>query len=109
MIIYSLGAVFSKVAADEDLFSLKFCLCYTGIIVTLVIYALGWQQIIKRIPLTVAFANKAVTVVWGLIWGVLFFSESITIGKLIGALMVIVGVITFAFSNDEKEDEITNQ
>ena len=49
--------------------------------------AIGWQQVIKRIPLTTAFANKAVTVVWGLVWGALFFREAVTPGKLLGAAL----------------------
>ena len=46
--------------------------------------------------LTTAFANKAATVVWGIVWGKLFFGESITIGKLVGAFLVILGVVVFA-------------
>ncbi|MEG0757474.1 MAG: hypothetical protein RR505_03640, partial [Raoultibacter sp.] len=60
------------------------------------IYALGWQQIIKRLPLTTAFSNKAATIVWGLIWGVMFFREEITFFKLLGACVVIVGVILYS-------------
>lgn len=66
------------------------------------VYALGWQQVIKRMPLTTAFANKAVTIVWGIIWGIVFFHEAISIGKIIGAFLVIIGVVLFSYS-DEKE------
>ena len=41
------------------------------------IYAIGWQQVIKRMPLTTAYANKAVTLVWGLVWGLLLFHEQL--------------------------------
>ena len=44
--------------------------------------------------------------VWGIIWGALFFHESVTPGKVIGAAVVIAGVVLFALS-DEKEDEKT--
>lgn len=69
------------------------------------IYAVGWQQIIKYLSLTTAFANKAVTIVWGIIWGILFFHETITVGKLLGAILVIVGVILFV-SSDKGEDKV---
>ena len=78
----------------------RFCIYYAVIIVLLGVYAIGWQQVIKRIPLTTAFANKAVTVVWGIVWGWFFFGESITLGKLIGAGMVIAGVVLFAKSDE---------
>ena len=74
----------------------------------LAVYAIGWQQIIKTMPLSVAYANRAVTVAWGMIWGFLIYSEKITSGKIIGSLIVISGVILFAFSDnkaEEKKDE----
>ena len=38
-------------------------------LLALVTYAAGWQQVIKHLPLTTAYANKAVTVVWGILAG----------------------------------------
>lgn len=93
---YSLSGVCSKLAAREPFLSFHFCLYYGGMIVLLGLYALVWQQIIKRLPLTTAFANKAVTVVWGLVWGVLIFNESITLGKLVGVILVVTGIVLFA-------------
>lgn len=100
LMVYSLSGVCSKLAAGEEFLSLKFCLYYGIIILLLGLYAIGWQQIIKRLPLTNAFANKAVTVVWGIIWGYVFFKEGITPGKVIGAIIVIAGVVLFAFSGE---------
>ena len=85
--------------------SFKFCLFYAIIIFLLGFYAIGWQQIIKRLPLTTAFANKAVTVVWGIIWGAVFFHESITVGKVIGAALVIVGVVIYARADEGEVNE----
>ena len=102
MALYSLTSVCSKLAAQEPFLSPKFCLYYGGMIALLGIYAIGWQQVIKHLPLTTAFANKAVTIVWSILWGALFFSESVTPGKIVGALMVVAGVVLFALA--EKED-----
>lgn len=100
LMIYSLSGIFSKLAAGEKFLSIKFCIYYGMIILLLGFYAIGWQQIIKRLPLTTAFANKAVTVVWGIIWGVVFFHESITIGKVVGAVLVIIGVVIYARADE---------
>lgn len=105
LLIYSFGGILSKRAASQPFLSIQFCLCYGGIIVILGIYALAWQQIIKHIPLTTAFANKAVTVVWGLVWGLLIFHESITPGKLAGAVLVVMGVVLFSTANEEVEKQ----
>lgn len=105
LMIYSMSGICSKMAAKQEFLSLKYCVYYGAIIVLLGFYAIGWQQIIKRLPLTTAFANKAVTVVWGIIWGFVFFSEPITLGKVVGALMVIGGIIIYALADGEKENE----
>lgn len=102
LMIYSLGGIFSKKAAGEFFLSLRFCLYYGGVIVLLAVYAFVWQQLIKRIPLTVAYANKAVTLVWGLVWGWLFFGESITPGKIIGIIMVMAGVVIYSVADDKE-------
>ncbi len=101
--LYSFGGIFSKMAGQEKFLSVKFCLCYAGLIFILFFYAIVWQQVIKRLPLTAAFANKAVTVVWGMIWGYFIFKEQITIGKIIGGLFVITGVVIYSLA-DKKEE-----
>lgn len=102
LMLYSTSGIFSKLAAVQPFLSIRFCMYYGVIIVLLGVYAIAWQQIIKRLPLTVAFANKAITIVWSVIWGSFFFHEHITVGKIIGGILVIVGVIVFV--TDEKEE-----
>ena len=101
LMLYSMSEICSKMAAGESFLSVRFCLYYGTVILLLGVYAIGWQQVIKRIPLTTAFANKAVTVVWGLVWGALFFHEAVTPGKLLGAALVIAGVILFERADGE--------
>lgn len=93
LLIMSLGGVCSKLASAEPFLSLRFCLCYGGMIAILGIYAIAWQQIIKHMPLTTAFCNKAVEIVWGIMWGVLIFKESVKWNMILGAVIVIAGVI----------------
>ena len=61
LMLYSMSEICSKKAAGESFLSVRFCLYYGTVILLLGVYAIGWQQVIKRIPLTTAFANKAVT------------------------------------------------
>lgn len=101
--VYSLSSVFSKLAAGESFLSFRFCLFYGLVIFLLMIYAFFWQQVIKRLPLILAYANKAVTVVWGMIWGSVLFNEGITVKKVIGALTVIIGIVLFAKENPDEQ------
>lgn len=105
LIFYSMSGICSKMAANEKFLSLFFCIYYIILIALLCIYAIVWQQIIKRLPLTMAFANKSVTIIWGVIWGALFFHEKITIGKIIGGLLVIAGIVLYAKADGETVDE----
>lgn len=104
LLVYSLAGFFSKNASRQDPFSFEFVALYAGMLAILAIYAIGWQQILKRIPLTLAFANKAVTVVWGIVWGVLFFGETVTWPMVVGAVLVIAGVVLFSIADGEQSD-----
>lgn len=101
LFIYSLGGIFSKLAAGTAFFSTDFLQLYTALLLILFLYAIGWQQILKRMPLTLAFANKAITIVWGIVFGKLFFNEEISIGKIIGALLIMAGIILYAYAEHE--------
>ena len=103
LLMYSFCSVFSTLAAGAEFMSFQFILCYGLMMIVLAAYALLWQQVLKRMPLTTAFANKAVTVVWGIIWGFLFFHESITVGKVLGALFVIMGVVLYSYADREDD------
>ena len=63
------------------------------------IYALLWQQVIKRFELSVAYANKAVTLLWALVWGIFIFHERITLWKAAGILLVMAGI--FILNSEE--------
>ena len=103
LMFFSLGGIFSKLASKQSFLSLKFILCYGSLLFIMFVYAIGWQQIIKRLPLTMAYANRAVTIVWGIIWGLLFFNEKLNVGKIIGAVIVIAGVLLYVTESEEGE------
>ena len=65
------------------------------------IYAICWQQIINRLPLTTAYANRAVTVVWGMVWGVIVFKEQLGFLQVVGGIIVLIGVALFASSDSD--------
>lgn len=102
LLIYAVGSVCSKLASGYPFGSASFISLYGGTILSLGIYALGWQQIIKRLPLTTAYANKAVTVIWGMVFGVVLFGEQIRLQQIAGASVIMSGVILFSTENTEE-------
>ncbi len=105
LFVFSLSGFFSKNAAAQPFMSVEFVALYAGMLFILGVYAVGWQQILKRLSLTVAFANKAVTIVWGIVWGVLFFGETLTWQMVAGACIVIAGVVLFSIADGEDQRE----
>ncbi len=103
LLVYSLEGVCSKTAGGESFPSIRFCIFYGLVLVILGIYAICWQQLIKRLPLTLAYANKAVTLVWGMVWGILFFSEKVTPLKAAGVVITIGGVLLYTFSDRDTQ------
>lgn len=103
LLVNSLGGICSKTAAAKPFLSFEFCLFYGLLILTLGVYALGWQQVLKMLPLNVAYANKAVVIMWSALWGVLFFSETITISNIIGTVIVLIGVMFMVWDGEKNE------
>ncbi|MCD8047814.1 MAG: transporter [Clostridiales bacterium] len=100
LLISSLSGVFAKFAAQEELLSLPFLFYYRLDLAAMFVYAIIWQQVLKRMPLTVAYSNRPVSLIWGLIWGFLLFQETITWNMLLGAAVIFVG-ITIMVTCDE--------
>lgn len=100
--IYSINSIVAKLASGEERFSFAFIMFYGLELVILGIYALLWQQIIKKFELSVAYANKAITLIWGMLWGALLFKEQITITKVAGILLVIAGIVILNSKEGEK-------
>ncbi len=94
--------VLGKIAAKYNCFSVQFVLIYCLIIFVLFIYALIWQQALKRIPLTVAIANKSITIVWGMILGALIFKERLSLKMFIGAFLIVLGIVILITEKDKE-------
>ena len=99
MLLYSFCALFSKFASGHRFFSTRFILNYSILLFFLLIYTFFWQKILKVIPLSLAYANKAVITIWGVVWGYLFFGEQISALNIIGALIIITGIYLVVAEN----------
>lgn len=104
LLIYSLSGICSKTASGKEFLSFEFCLFYGLVIFIMGVYALLWQQVIKQIPLNVAYANKAITLVWGMTWGAIVFKEQITPTNIIGVAVVLAGVLLVVTGGEKKNE-----
>ncbi|MDL2218986.1 EamA family transporter [Ruminococcaceae bacterium OttesenSCG-928-O06] len=93
LILYSFISVVSKLTGRFEVLSPGFVGLYTAVVALLGLYALLWQQVLKRLPLLTAYVNKAVTIVLGMVWGLLFFGEPIKWNMLLGTAIIVAGVV----------------
>ena len=100
LIIKSLAGAASKMAGRQEFLSLKFFFYYGLVLLITFAFALVWQQVLKHMSLTFAFTNKPITMIWGIIWGVMIFQEVFTLKKLLGTIIVLVGIIIGVSGNE---------
>lgn len=91
--VYSTTGIFMKLASMESYLSFLFVFYYCMALGVIAAYAVIWQIILKKIPLTIAFMSKSITIVFSLLIAYLFFSESITINNIIGSVIIIGGIV----------------
>lgn len=108
-LIYSLYSLFGKFASKYDFLSLKFCFTYCLLILILFIYAVVWQQVLKVFELSIAIANKAMTIIWGIIWSYFFFNEQITPKKIIAIIIIITGIVILSFADKNKNSDVNKE
>ncbi len=92
-ILYSLIGVVSKSSIGNSLRSIKTLLYYGIVLMLLGLYAIIWQISIKKIPLYMAYMGKSISLILTLLWSNLFFNEVLKINNIIGALLVICGIL----------------
>ena len=91
-LLYSFVGTVSKTAANQGMFTPYFFMYALLVLTILAVYALMWQQVLKRFTLAKAYPNKGVVVIWNLLWAVVFFKEVITISNIIGSAVIIIGI-----------------
>lgn len=105
IIVYTLSSVMAKLASGQEPFSVRFCLFYLAELFVLGLYALLWQQMIKKFDLSVAYANRAMALLWSLVWSVIFFHDQVTVKNVIGVVLVIIGTFIVNGETEASDSE----
>jgi drug/metabolite transporter (DMT)-like permease len=91
-LLYSVSGVLGKLAAGEAWPSPGFFWLYGLSLTILAVYAFLWQRALRLFPLTTAFAGKGAVTLWGIVWGAVFFRESLNPAKILAAALIAAGV-----------------
>ena len=103
IVIYTFSSVLAKLASGQEVFTAGFVMFYLGELAVLGIYALLWQQMIKRFELSVAYTNRAMALLWSLVWAVVFFHEQVSIRQIVGVALVILGTVIVNGGREEEK------
>lgn len=100
--IYSLVGVMTRCASMYPFLSWQYISFVVGAVGILGVYALLWQQIIRRMAISTAYMFRGLGVVFTLLLCYFVFCETITINNIIGSVIIISGITLFSYV-DAKE------
>lgn len=103
-LVYACTSIFTKMASQQEVLSLPYLLWIAGAVGVMGLYAVLWQQVIARMPVSTAYMFKGTSLIFVLIFSVLLFNETITISNIIGSVVIIAGILLYA-----RADECANK
>ena len=94
--IYACTGICTKMASRQEMLSWPYLLWMAGAVGVIGIYAILWQQVIAKTPISTAYMFKGTGLIFGLLFSYLLFSEQITVYNIIGATIIITGIALFS-------------
>lgn len=91
--VESFSSVFLKIAGRYTLLSIGWMWYFALAVGTMGVYAIMWQFLLEKLPLSSAYLRKGVSYILVFVWAVLIFHETITKTQLIGAVIIMIGII----------------
>ena len=95
-LLYACVTLFTKYASQQEFMSLAYCLGLAGAIAVMGAYAIGWQQILKRVELSTAYMFKGTSLIFIMLLAWMLFGEQITLNNIMGACVIIIGIVLYA-------------
>ena len=95
-LLYACVTIFTKYASQHSFMSAKYLLGLCGAVSVMGIYAVCWQQILRRVELSTAYMFKGTSLVFVMLLAFALFGEQITLHNIIGACAVMAGIVLYA-------------
>lgn len=99
-LLYACVSLFTKYASQQEFMSWNYTVGLIGAIGVMGLYAVLWQQILKRIELSLAYMFKGTSIVFVMLLAYILFGEQITWNNIVGAIIIISGIVLFAHSSE---------
>ncbi len=98
--LYACVSIFTKYASQQEFMSWNYMLGLIGAVGVMGLYAVVWQQVLKRIELSMAYMFKGMSIVFVMLLAYILFGEQITWNNIVGAIIIISGIVLFAHSSE---------
>ena len=102
-LLYAGVSIFTKYASQHDFLSWGYIWALVGAVCVMGVYAVLWQQLLKRIPLSLAYMFKGTSLLFVMLFANWLFNEHISCNNVIGSMMIIVGIVMFAYVPKDKK------
>lgn len=97
-ILYACVSIFTKYASQQEFMSWNYMLGLIAAIGVMGLYAVLWQQVLKRIELSLAYMFKGTSIVFVMLLAYVLFGEQITWNNIVGAIVIVGGIMLYANS-----------
>ncbi len=90
--VFSLTGIFSKYASQSEFLSTSYLTNMFFVLVIFMAYAFFWQSVLAEMPVSTAYAQRSILIIWGLVWGTFIFTETINLKMIIGGILILFGL-----------------
>lgn len=95
-LVYACTSIFTKMASRQEFLSWSYLLWLAGAVAVMGVYAILWQQVLKRTELSLAYMFKGTSLIFGLLIAWSLLGEQITTNNITGAAIIIIGIALFS-------------
>ena len=95
-LFYAGISVIMKYTGLQQPLTIEWCVGFVLLVATLGVYAIAWQQILKRIELGVAYMFKGLSLFFIMLLLALCYGEPITPMKLLSTGIIVMGIVVYA-------------
>lgn len=97
-LIYACTYICMKMASPHEFLSAPYILWILGAVGVMAIYAVLWQLVLARVPLSAAYMFKGTSLIFVLLLSALLFREGISWQNVLGSFIIVSGIILYAKS-----------
>ncbi len=96
--LYACVGICTKMASQQEMMSWSYLLWFAGAVGIIGIYAILWQQVLRRIDVSIAYMFKGTTLIFTMCIAALLFGEPISVMNIIGSVIIVTGIVLLARS-----------